>query len=337
MGFLIGFLSAVAIIVIFGLIYVIVKQRNTIRLKGYSNEYFSPSFDELDKLNKFRYQYDRERKHDLDNIVEQAKHLLEENNHFDYPKNHPIFYLIRTITMNLQTENNLNVLKQKGDRIRYDVKPKKEDSLNYTTAYFHFFEYIIRQYISINKKDFKLNDLLDIELSKTPLISRVWRDDRLLSAYANIGCDVQEKNNYLVELPKSYKLKTNDFKQDNNHESAYIYPLGFVYAYNGNHSTNAGLIKSEGILSIDKVYDLTGMYEEYEFDGTYFINNKTKEREKIPFNMGALFEIGRVMLEHPNLFPEEIKRSVSKKQWKIIIIQKEVVYNRFFFVCIHLV
>lgn len=312
MWFIIGFLSAAAIIVIFSLIYVTAKQRNTIRLRGYSNEYFSPSFDELDKLNKFRYQYDRERKHDLDNIIEHARHLLEENKHFDYPKNHPIFYLIRTITMNLQTENDLNVLKQKGDRIKYNVKPNKKDSFHYTSAYFHFFEYIIRNYRLINKKDFKLKDPLDIELSKTPLISGVWRDDRLLSAYANIGCDVQEKNNYLVELPKGFKLETRNFKQDNNHLGAYVYPLGFVYVFNGNHSVNAGLIKSEGTLAIDEVYDLTGMYDEYEFDGTYFINKETNEHEKIPFNMGALFEIGRVMLEHPKLFPKEIKQSVSK-------------------------
>src|SRR5699024_4287184 len=163
-------------------------------------------------------------------------------------------------------------------------------------AYFHFFEYIIRNYRLINKKDFKLKDPLDIELSKTPLISCVWREDRLLSAYANIGCDVQEKYNYYVLLLKVFNIETMICKQDNNNLGAYVYTLCFIYVFNINHSVNAGLMKSEGTLAIDEVYDLTSMYDEYEFDGTYFINKEKNDREKIPFNMGALFEIGRVML-----------------------------------------
>lgn len=313
MTYFIGFISACAIFIIVSLVYVIRKQNKQVRQRGVSNKYFSPCGEDLYELNQFRYQFDDERKRDLDNIIEHANYLLEEQKHFDYPKNHPIFAYIRTLTMKFQTENDLNVLKQKGDRIRYKISPNNSDSLNYTSAHFEFLEEIMTPYRLNSNNTIKLKTPLTIELSKAPIISRVWRDDRLLDALLNIGSDVQEKNNYLVDLPLEYELKTMDFKQDNmNHLCAYIYPLGFVYAYNGNHSINAGIIKAEGKLNIDEIYDVSEMYNRFEFNGTYLFDNDKDEHHRIPFELGALFELGRILKGYIHLFPKEVQESITE-------------------------
>lgn len=308
MAYIIGFLVACILIFIIFSVNVIRKQKKIVREHGYANTYFSSANgQELYKLNQFRYQFDDERQRDLDNILDHARYLLEENNHFDYPKNHPIFSLIRTFTMQFQTNNDLNVLKQKGDRIAYRVKPNKNDTFHYISAQFEFFEQVMRDYRFQNDKNIKVDSPIRVTLAKTPIISGVWRDDRLLGSLANIGSDVQEKNNYLVDLPEGYELKTMDFKQDDiNHLGAYLYPLGYVYIYNGNHSINAGIMKSEGEIKIDEIYDLRGMYEKFEFNGTYLLKSNSTEYYRIPFELGALFEIGRILQDYPNLFPQEV-------------------------------
>lgn len=153
-----------------------------------------------------------------------------------------------------------------------------------------------------------------IRLETVPVISGVWRSDRLINALKIIGKDVKEKNNFLLEISEPYVDKTYDFEEDTlNHFATYLFPLGMVWVQNGNHSINAGILKSEGEINVKEVYDMRFMYDHYSFDGTYLTNSKYDEKIEIQFEFGALFEIGRILLDYPELFPKEIKEEVIFK------------------------
>lgn len=320
-AFLIGFMLCTVIVLIIEYVRVVKRQQKELKERPYANKIFSNTGEGLEELNQYRYKFDRENQKELDWVLYHAKCLLDESKVFDYPQNHPIFSYIRTLIMKVQTENDLNVIRQNSDRIYYDIDSENRSELNYSDIYFRFLDDNIRDYYLWNQTSFELDNTIEIELGRMPILSKVWRADRLVDSLSFIGSDVVRKNNYLVDLPSGYEMERMNFKQDNNHIGAYQYPLGFVYIYNGNHSVNAGIMKGEGKLKIKDVHDLSGMFERYKFDGNYLKEKKGLKGseiwdnvDKIPFELGAVFEIGRILLEYPELFPDEVKEGLAKQK-----------------------
>jgi len=109
--------------------------------------------------------------------------------------------------------------------------------------------------------------------------------------------------------------KENVFKFDKiNHMAQYFYPLGITYVYNGNHSIFSGMNKGEGNIKVNTLFDVSYLYKYFYFDGTYLNNRKTQEKHKIYFEIGVLFEIGRLLLEHPEVFEDEIQKKINTKE-----------------------
>lgn len=78
--------------------------------------------------------------------------------------------------------------------------------------------------------------------------------------------------------------------------------MGIYYIYNGNHSTNAGIVNSDGTIQVEEYLDISYLYDEYKFDGEYLSNiNNSHERIPLLFELGVLFEIGRLLLERKEL------------------------------------
>lgn len=317
--FLIGFLTASFIALAINLVVVIKKQNKEVLEKQSANRTFSETPKGLRELNQYRYQYNAERSKELKLLLRHVEDILKDETDLEYPKNHPVFSIIRTLTMNIQTQNDLNILKQNNDNIIYDATPNSSKSFHYTSSFFYFLEEITRKRNMINQKQFIVNmeRPLLIRLETVPVISVVWRSDRLINALKIIGKDVKEKNNFLLEISEPYVYKTYDFEEDTlNHFATYLFPLGMVWVHNGNHSINAGILKSEGEINVKEVYDMRFMYDHYSFDGTYLTDSKYDEKIEIQFEFGALFEIGRILLDYPELFPKEIKEEVIKRNKK---------------------
>ena len=76
--------------------------------------------------------------------------------------------------------------------------------------------------------------------------------------------------------------------------ATYIFPIGLTIVYNGNHSTLSGILKGEGTIQANQTYDY--MY----FDGIYFKNKMNDEKlyKVARFEIGALYEIGRILAEN---------------------------------------
>ena len=70
--------------------------------------------------------------------------------------------------------------------------------------------------------------------------------------------------------------------------------------YNGNHSTLSGILKGEGTIQANQTYDLVPTYDYMYFDGIYFRNKMNDEKlyKVARFEIGALYEIGRILAEN---------------------------------------
>ena len=123
----------------------------------------------------------------------------------------------------------------------------------------------------------KLNNI-NIDLSKDAILVCAWNKERFVNALLNIGQNVGN----LFEYDKI------------NHMATYIYPIGLTIVYNGNHSTLSGILKGEGTIQAKPTYDY--MY----FDGIYFRNKMNDEKlyKVARFEIGALYEIGRILAEN---------------------------------------
>jgi len=124
----------------------------------------------------------------------------------------------------------------------------------------------------------------EICLNKHLIIPAAWNKDRFVSNVTKIGRDC---NN-----PFSY-----DFI---NHMSYLFFPIGIVILYNGNHSVLTGILKNEGKIKTNNAFDLRNKYNQIRFDGTYYREIETDEiLHKVKnFELGAIFEIGRVLAEN---------------------------------------
>ena len=82
--------------------------------------------------------------------------------------------------------------------------------------------------------------------------------------------------------------------------ATYIYPIGLTIVYNGNHSTLSGILKGEGTIQANQTYDLVPTYAYMYFDGIYFRNKMNDEKlyKVARFEIGALYEIGRILAEN---------------------------------------
>lgn len=76
-------------------------------------------------------------------------------------------------------------------------------------------------------------------INKTPCFSLVWRSDRIINTFSNIG-------------QKGY-----NFQKQDNLENVVIHPLGIVVGFGNNHSTNAGLLENAGESKINYELILT--------------------------------------------------------------------------------
>jgi hypothetical protein len=131
----------------------------------------------------------------------------------------------------------------------------------------------------------KAGDIYSIQLGVDPVIPIPYRNEKLAGSIAGIA------------------TRDNPFRQqDTAHTARLLLPMGVTMITNGMHSTSAGILKTEGILTLGgsctmKVYDVSAAYEKIRFDGDSYIDLKTGEviRESRCFELGVIYELGRIV------------------------------------------
>lgn len=122
-----------------------------------------------------------------------------------------------------------------------------------------------------------------ISLKDNLVIPCAWERSRFVNCLSDIGSD-----------------ENNDFKYIyTEHESVLILPLGITIVEQGNHSILSGVLKREGIIYPSQIYDLTPFYKQQTFSGYSYKNQSNQKIRKVKyFELGVLFEIGRILAEH---------------------------------------
>jgi len=165
----------------------------------------------------------------------------------------------------------------------FEPEKGRNNYVQYSTLFFDSAEPITQDGKHIHDIVVKLNARRTIDLSKDLVFPWPWNMDRLVKCIANIGEDRWGGN----------------WRQDNNHRIFIWLPIGVAWVSGGNHSITAGILKGEGKITTDMVYDVSPLYKHVYCDGLYYrrlydgsVISKVSKPE-----FAAIFEIGRIMVE----------------------------------------
>lgn len=259
----------------------------------------------LMKLEKHLSKDKKQANASLNNIIQTAKGILEENHTMIYTKQHPIFSYIKIFTDYIQNYQAMIILKNGRDNISF----RKNKYFNTVSSYYHSIDHILFENLLAESKYYKIDDLY-ISNARDPILTKIWKKSSIVDTIKNIGNGMMNKHFYNNDVERE-----NVFEFDKvNHMAQYFYPLGITYVYNGNHSIFSGMNKGEGNIKVNTLFDVSYLYEYFYFDGIYLKNGKTQEKHKIYFEIGVLFEIGRLLLEHPEVFENEIQKKINTKE-----------------------
>ena len=192
------------------------------------------------------------------------------------------------------------------DNIRYIIESNKERTNNEDYLGSDFNSYFKANNdemyeILTNIKEIRLPDEkeLIVRLGKDPIITHPRTLKKLDDKFVEFSSDKKP----WIEQTDQKCLQ---------HIKLYL-PMGLsIVVKNGNHSVSLGMVKSDGIITIDnkvltdgeaknKVLNMSALYDLIEFDGEHFVKRKSKKRmtNSVCFEFGVAFEIGRLIHNSP--------------------------------------
>jgi len=272
--------------------------------------------------------HEKSNKDKLDTHLENAEKILNSENPETIQK------YINAIIVKLNINNALNVLEedsQAADNIYNDLPGnieklcknlEKFDGISSKLyKYVHF--NLGKENIEIYKKAYEgqiefAKNAPNFRINSIPLLVSPWRPSRITKNISDINT-----NNMLHPCE--------------NMRNTYIYPLGFSVATNGNHSQLSAMLQNEGNSSIERVLDISKLYECIDFDGESYkpkesnvdrqfymfsperplrdFNHEYKYSEE-EFYIGVLYEIGRLLLKKkPSVCPDNIYKQHANCSW----------------------
>lgn len=75
------------------------------------------------------------------------------------------------------------------------------------------------------------------------------------------------------------------------------------------------MLKNDGHFYIDDIIDISRKYDQYYFDGTYLVDVNNNNKHFIFFELGVIYEIGRLLLRDNTPFSDEIKNTIKEKEY----------------------
>lgn len=221
----------------------------------------------------------------MKHIICMAKQIIANSTTY---KQAPIFDLIRLLSLHILTSNDLAIISGKK-------------ALSFQPLHFPNDLFPLQWNLKINNKmlidymiEMPTTPNLTINLATDPVIPEVWDKRRFMNCITHIGSE----RNYLSN-------NKGDWKADrNHHDLILLLPIGVSFVGNyGNHSINAGILQSQGVIPsecISNVYDFSSLYDFLSCDGTYYFEKITGKRlaKVTNFDFAAIYEIGRLIKDN---------------------------------------
>ncbi|WP_311809162.1 DUF6710 family protein [Enterococcus dongliensis] len=242
-------------------------------------------------------------------IIKDAEKILTTSNE---NKNglHPIFSFIKQFTDLITAEVAINSY---TTRLQSDINTKKILEARYSGYFSSLINHIE---LSSNREDFQFIDMSNyfyysediiVNLNNFPIILNPWNSDRI--------------SLYLVDDVNStgpINKNTRSIIMNN----IFYYPVGIAQCFGGNHPQYSAKLKGGADTYFNSIQDISKLYNFIKFNGKEFkyvnpnILDKLSPRSFVPENeqrvyLGILFEIGRLLLKSPSIFPENIKEAIT--------------------------
>lgn len=121
-----------------------------------------------------------------------------------------------------------------------------------------------------------------LNLASDMIIPTCWHSSSITNVIGRIG-----------------KVCANEFKQSQNHDVVYTYPIGIGWVRGGNHSIAQGIIRGEGLIHNYSHLDLSSLIKRIQYNGFawYEIESGKYLGEPRYSEIGWAWEIGRLIME----------------------------------------
>ena len=131
----------------------------------------------------------------------------------------------------------------------------------------------------------KVKSLRKLNLVSDLILPWPWKIESVVSTISDIGSD---------------RIAGEWTQHSPNHRVEYWLPFGIGWVHGGNHSIMNGIVRGEGHINTDLVYDLSPVFSQVSFNGDAFVRTSDNSIIQVAkeFEFAAIFEIGRLMHHH---------------------------------------
>lgn len=224
-------------------------------------------------------------------MLQQAKDILEYNSFF-YEQIHPIFSYIKQLTDLMTYESGIRSLTEKNNGVAEEINDffvgfgtgnKKIKHITMEKPHPDDF------FADRNKNYYLYEHDIQLDFNVEPIIINPWYDDRTISAIK----DISTKDN-----------KFDAYSHKWNISNCYYYPIGVTLCRGGNHSQYSAKLKGNENTLITSIIDIREIYKTKIFEPTPFM-------DKYELYTGILFEIGRILENYEQVFPNKIQECLK--------------------------
>lgn len=138
-------------------------------------------------------------------------------------------------------------------------------------------------------------------ISEWPLLQCIWSNKRLIDNLISFS-----RNESFFDI------------HNGNISNQFVYPLGITLVNSGNHSQFVNFLQGNREYLVSEIVDLTDVLKHWHFNGKHLINSSGKVDRAVEkrlgkgqtmddlFYAGVLFELGKILMKHNELFPQQI-------------------------------
>ncbi|MBC1990341.1 hypothetical protein HCJ33_10215 [Listeria seeligeri] len=228
-------------------------------------------------------------------MLDHAKEILKYESYSEEPI-HPIFTYMKQLTDLITCENgvqSLTIGSLDSSQEIYDVFEGGNQLVQNKIKQIIFEKPHPEDLFAFRDFNFYLHEQeVQLEFSNAPIILNPWKPTRTVAAIEEI------------------ETTTNRFDSQNNSwnlNNSYYYPIGVTLCQGGHHSQYSAKLKGSGSTIITNLIDIRDIYKEVSFVPKRWMN-------KHVLYAGILFEIGRILLDYPEVFPEGIRECIENNE-----------------------
>jgi len=227
------------------------------------------------------------------NAVNKYVHLLTQLENFEIAR----INLEIDKDYSYHADNGFNIF----DSVKTDLKYDHDIDIDFVNIYYDVHEKNASFYLRRGDIPIVGTPVPTFTIREIPILLNIWNKESITSNIASIN-------------------NKNILRPDISLYNHYIYPLGIFVCICGNHRQFGAVLDNASghMTTMNKLLDVSSLYNVVYFDGTYFKLNGRDSKVRLAINnrtsklLGILFEIGRLLKKYPAYYPSVVSDSLQK-------------------------